>query len=185
MNVKKQNDTNEKDQGVDSPELQAAEKVSVLFVCLGNICRSPTAHGIFENRVRQSGLDDRILVDSCGTGSWHVGEKPDPRAISAAKNRSYDLSHLRARKVSNSDFEQFDYILAMDRNNLADLKIMRPISYAGHLSLFLDFDQHYSEDEVPDPYYGGEQGFSHVIDLVESASANLLSELKQRLLLQS
>lgn len=151
---------------------------SVLFVCLGNICRSPTAHGVFEGLVAQQSLAEMIRVDSAGTGSWHVGEAPDSRARAAAKSRGYSLEHLRARQVSKSDFDHFDYILAMDIKNLQDLQAMRPDGFKGHLSLFLDFADA-SEKEVPDPYYGGEEGFSHVLDLVESASQGLLSAIRR------
>jgi protein-tyrosine phosphatase len=123
------------------------------------------------------GLVDRVAVDSCGTGDWHVGNPPDPRARAEALRRGYDLSQLRARQVQAADFERFDYILAMDRMNLADLKILCPADYAGHLGLFLPFADDVAEDEVPDPYYGGDEGFSRVLDLVERASEGLLREI--------
>ena len=149
----------------------------VLFVCLGNICRSPTAHGVFESMVRERGLDRRIYVDSCGTGDWHIGHPPDSRAAAEAAGRGYDLSHLRARQVSASDFDQFDYILAMDRQNLSDLEAMRPPGFGGHLGLFLPFAAGSGYEEVPDPYYGGDQGFTEVLDMVEAASEGLLQEI--------
>ena len=151
--------------------------VGVLFVCLGNICRSPTAHGVFQSRVAEQGLADTIEVDSCGTGDWHVGHAPDRRAAAAARDRGYDLDGLRARQVSASDFGRFDYILAMDRMNLADLDAMRPEAFDGHLGLFLDFAPGVHTVEVPDPYYGGEDGFSEVLDMVEAASNGLLEEI--------
>lgn len=151
----------------------------VLFVCLGNICRSPTAHGVFESLVRERGMADVIAVDSCGTGDWHVGSAPDRRAARAARLRGYDLSRLRARQVRVADFDRFDYILAMDRSNLADLEAMRPSSHRGHLGLFLAFASGVAESEVPDPYYGGEGGFDHVLDLVELASEGLLQEISR------
>lgn len=154
----------------------AAEQVKVLFVCLGNICRSPTAHGVFEHRVAEAGLNERIAVESCGTGDWHIGHPPDPRTQAAALERGYDLSHLRARRVQLADFRNFDYILAMDESNLSHLEAMRPADFAGHLGLFLDFADS-DEYEVPDPYYGGDEGFGHVLELIEAASDGLLAEI--------
>ena len=150
---------------------------SVLFVCLGNICRSSTAHGVFETLLDQRGLSHRVRVDSCGTGDWHVGQAPDPRAVAEAGKRGYDLSHLRARQVRASDFRRFDYVLAMDRMNLADLEVMCPADYAGHLGLFLPFAGEVVTEEVPDPYYGGPDGFSQVLGLVEAASEGLLQQI--------
>lgn len=149
----------------------------VLFCCLGNICRSPTAHGVFAAMVVERGLADVIQVDSCGTGGWHVGEPPDRRAAAAAARRGYDLSSLRARQLAPEDFERFDYILAMDRSNLADIRAMTPKAFSGHLGLFLDFAGDPGEREVPDPYYGGDAGFTHVLDLIEAASEGLLREI--------
>lgn len=153
------------------------KQVRVLFVCLGNICRSPTAHGVFARMVAQRKLADIIEVDSCGTGGWHVGEPPDARATAEARKRGYDLSPLRARQVHSTDFQRFDYILAMDQMNLADLQAMCPTTYPGRLDLFLSFAGSAPETDVPDPYYGGERGFAHVLDLVEQASAGLLTEI--------
>ncbi len=152
-------------------------KQHVLFVCLGNICRSPTAHGVFEQMVQQRGLEERIVIDSCGTGDWHIGRAPDRRASAAAKARGYDLEHLRARQVTAQDFHSFDYILAMDNNNLADLCALQPQGFTGTLRLFLDYAPQFGEREVPDPYYGGDEGFDHVLDLVEAASEGLLREI--------
>ncbi len=154
--------------------------VSVLFVCLGNICRSPTAHGVFEQWLAERGLAEQVAVDSAGTGDWHIGRPPDSRMQSAATSRGYDLSQLRARQVTVEDFHQFDYVLAMDLNNLADLKAMQPEGSRAQLQLFLDFARNTSLREVPDPYYGGEAGFYEVIDLVEDASQGLLAELGKR-----
>ncbi|WP_116364213.1 low molecular weight protein-tyrosine-phosphatase [Parahaliea mediterranea] len=151
--------------------------VKVLFVCLGNICRSPTAHAVFEHCVAAQGLSERIQVDSCGTGDWHIGRAPDRRAIAAAATRGYQLQHLRARQVAPGDFDQFDYILAMDNSNLKDLQAMRPAGFTGHLGLFLAFGGD-AEREVPDPYYGGDEGFDHVLDLIEAASGGLLAEIR-------
>jgi protein-tyrosine phosphatase len=146
-------------------------------VCLGNICRSPTAHGVFEGFIERRGLSGEILVDSCGTGEWHVGSPPDRRAMAAAARRGYDLGHLRARQVQPADFDTFDYILAMDRDNLADLQAMCPAGFTGHLGLFLSFAGDGAPRDVPDPYYGGDAGFDLVLDLIESASAGLLQAL--------
>lgn len=152
--------------------------VSVLFVCLGNICRSPSAHGVFGAQVERAGLSDRIFIDSAGTGSWHIGNPPDPRTIEAARRRGYDLSTLRARRVERRDFETFDYIIAMDRQNLKDLQLLRPASFDGHLGLLLDFDDSFELAEVPDPYHLDEQSFEQVLDLVEAASARLLDHIR-------
>ena len=153
--------------------------VSVLFVCLGNICRSPTAHGVFEQMVSEAGLQQYITVDSCGTGDWHIGHSPDKRSASAALSRGYDLSHLRSRQINANDFNQFDYILVMDQQNLIDVQAMCPSDFTGKLGLFLDYANNFSATkEVPDPYYGGLSGFDDVIDLVEDASKTLLSTLQ-------
>jgi len=152
----------------------------VLFVCLGNICRSPTAHGLFQHKVKQAGLTDNIHIESAGTGAWHVGKTPDVRAQAKAAERGYDLSYIRARQVEPSDFERFDYILAMDESNLDELQRMAPSNYSGHLSLFLDFANDADHREVPDPYYGGDQGFELVLDLVEQACEGLLSEIRNK-----
>ena len=154
----------------------------VLFVCLGNICRSPTADGIFRNLVAQANLDHKILVDSAGTGDWHIGKAPDARTVAAARNRGYDLSVLRARQVNKSDFAEFDYVLAMDNSNLKDLQRMRPFDYKGHLGLFLEFGSRGDYLEVPDPYYGGKEGFELVLDLVEDAAQGLLNHIRQNAL---
>ncbi len=155
----------------------AENSVAVLFVCLGNICRSPTAHGVFESLVAQRGLQGSIEVDSCGTGDWHIGHAPDRRAAVEARRRGYELDHLRARQVVPADFQRFNYIMAMDRMNLAELQAMRPAVYNGHLGLFLDFAPSAAVTEVPDPYYGGGDGFARVLDLVEAASEGLLEEI--------
>lgn len=151
----------------------------VLFVCLGNICRSPTAHAVFEKLLHGEGLADRVLVDSAGTGDWHVGHSPDRRATAAAAGRGYDMSALRARQFSAEDFQRFDYILAMDRHNLDDILALAPPASDAKVGLFLDYADAFSEREVPDPYYGGDSGFEHVLDLVEDAARGLLRELKR------
>jgi protein-tyrosine phosphatase len=159
-------------------------KISVLFVCLGNICRSPTAHAVFQSMVDKQGLADQIFVDSCGTGDWHIGRAPDPRSQEHALARGYQMDNLRARLVEDSDFDKFDYILVMDKQNLADVQSMNCQGFAGKLGLFLDFcrNPNYADYlEVPDPYYGGDQGFSLVLDLIEDASTELLRQIKERL----
>jgi protein-tyrosine phosphatase len=154
---------------------------SVLFVCLGNICRSPTAHGVFASQVAAAGLGDTIRIDSAGTGAWHVGQPPDDRATAAARARGYDLSPLRARQVSPGDFQRFDYILAMDRSNLSHLEALRPAGFRGHLGLFLNFHPRPRVTEVPDPYYGGRDGFEEVLDMVEAAGESLLEVIRREL----
>ena len=125
--------------------------VNVLFVCLGNICRSPTAEGVFGNIVKKYGLSNRISIDSAGTGNWHLGNPPDQRAIEAASKRSIDIRHLRARRFSSSDFLKFDYILAMDRQNLSSIRRSCPVSFNGYLGLLLDFLGENNLYDVPDP----------------------------------
>ena len=158
--------------------------VSVLFVCLGNICRSPTAHGVFQHLVDQHNLRHAITVDSAGTGDWHIGRAPDQRSTATALQRGYDLSVLRARQVSAEDFSRFDYILAMDAQNLRDLQRLRPAHFRGELDLFLNYREGRHGDselrEVPDPYYGESDGFEHVLDLVEEAAQGLLRAIARQ-----
>jgi len=157
-------------------------KVKVLFVCMGNICRSPTAHGVFRNLVQSEGLSDRIDIDSAGTHAYHVGEPPDARAQQTAIGRGVDLSDLRARKAIKADFEHYDYILAMDQDNYHSLSAICPDGMQRKIGLFLDYAPELNTREVPDPYYGGPQGFVNVFDLVESASAGLLNDIMRRYL---
>jgi protein-tyrosine phosphatase len=151
---------------------------AVLFVCLGNICRSPTAEGVFREVVDREGLAGEIVVDSAGTGAWHAGEAPDARAQAAARSRGYDLSSQRARQLRPEDFHRFDLILAMDRANLAELHSQRPEDARAELRLFLSFARSADVEEVPDPYYGDGSGFERVLDLVEDASRGLLAQLR-------
>jgi protein-tyrosine phosphatase len=151
-------------------------KTSVLFVCMGNICRSPTAEGVFRHRIVEAGLQEQIIVDSAGTHAYHVGSPPDRRANAAAERRGISLGELRARRVSEADFERFDYIIAMDEDNVAHLKEEAPPEYHSKVRLFLEFSSG-KEREVPDPYYGGSSGFERVLDLVEEASRGLLETL--------
>ncbi len=154
--------------------------IKVLFVCLGNICRSPTADGIFRGLVQRAGLQSRIEVDSAGTGAWHVGNGPDPRTQRAAEERGYDLSMLRARQAIEADFHEFDLILAMDHANYSELMNLQPNDSKASLRLFLSYDPEAGVEEVPDPYYGGEDGFEQVLDLVENAGEKLLADLIQQ-----
>lgn len=158
--------------------METSDKVRVLFVCLGNICRSPTAHGVFAHLVEREGLADRIQVDSAGTHAYHIDEPPDPRAQAAAARRGVDLAPLRARKALAEDFERFDYVLAMDRSNFEHLSQLCPAGAEGKLRLFLAFAPELGEDEVPDPYYGGTAGFERVLDLIERAAEGLLADIR-------
>jgi protein-tyrosine phosphatase len=152
-------------------------KVSILFVCMGNICRSPTAEGVFRHFIEEAGLGASITVDSAGTHAYHVNEPADRRAQAAAERRGYSMSDIRARRVDETDFERFDYIIAMDRDNLAVLVEQADAAHHNKIRLFLEFSSG-SETEVPDPYYGGAAGFERVLDLVEEASRGLLKRLQ-------
>lgn len=155
-------------------------KIKVLFICLGNICRSPTAHGVFLKKVEQAGLSECIEVDSAGTAAYHTDKAPDPRAIAAAACRGVDLKPLRARKAIPEDFLEYDYILSMDQRNIADMKRITPAGYLGHFGLFMAFADEPGV-EIPDPYYGEDQGFELVLDMVEKASDGLLKDIEARL----
>jgi protein-tyrosine phosphatase len=155
--------------------------VRVLFVCLGNICRSPTAEGVFRQLVAARGLSDRIEVDSAGTGGWHAGDPPDPRTVQAAARRGLDLSTLRARQVRREDFAAFDHVLAMDEANLRALELLRGDSARARLRLFLACAPDVGCTEVPDPYDGGPAGFERVLDLCEAAARALLDEIARDL----
>ncbi len=155
-------------------------KVKVLFVCMGNICRSPTAEAVFRHYVKKEGLLERIHIDSAGTHDYHIGDAPDTRTLRAAKQRGYDMSQLRGRQVEAGDFARFDYVLAMDEANLDILKRLRPSDAQSHLGLFLEFAERHKEREVPDPYYGGTDGFERVLDLVEDAANGLLQQIRLR-----
>lgn len=152
----------------------------VLFVCLGNICRSPTAEGVLRHKLAAAGLQELVSVDSAGTSDWHVGKPVDSRTRLAAQRRGYDLSALRGRQVSAADFAGFELIFAMDQNNLQHLQGLQPAAGTAQLDLFL---RRYglSAEEVPDPYYSGEEGFELVLDLLEQACDGLVAELKGRL----
>ncbi|MEQ5801819.1 low molecular weight protein-tyrosine-phosphatase [Halomonas sp. H10-9-1] len=152
----------------------------VLFVCLGNICRSPTAEGVLRHRLEAHGLAARVEVDSCGIASWHEGKAPDRRTCEAAARRGIDLSALRARQLRETDFHAFDYLLAMDHDNLRAMREQAPAGLDVHMGLFLEFAG-LPDGAVPDPYYGGEEGFEEVLDLVERAADGLLEEIAGRL----
>jgi len=152
-------------------------KKRVLFVCLGNICRSPTAEGVLRAIATREFPALPISIDSAGTANYHVGEPPDRRTVAAARRRGYDLSSQRARQVCADDFERFQYVLAMDRANLAELERQRPAAASAQLGLFLDYAPDSGFEEVPDPYYGGVEDFERVLDLCEAGARGLLLKL--------
>ena len=154
--------------------------VKVLFVCLGNICRSPLAEGIFKHKVNRDGLTGKIHVESAGTSGWHIGEGPDLRSVEIAEQHGIDLDSY-GRKVINEDFNEFDYILAMDSSNHSDLRRMPSSSGNGAAKLYLmrDFDDFGKGHDVPDPYYGGDDGFSYVFELLDRSCENLLEQIKK------
>jgi protein-tyrosine phosphatase len=160
--------------------METRTSYSVLFVCMGNICRSPTAEGVFRRLVQERAPDLAIEIDSAGTHDYHVGSPPDRRAIAAAARRGIDLLNLRARVVEECDFERFDLLIAMDRLNQATLLERSPTRYRERVRLFLEFAPAIDEEDVPDPYYGGPVGFERVLDLAEEASLGLLGEVMSR-----
>jgi protein-tyrosine phosphatase len=161
---------------VDKPTL-----ANVLFVCTGNICRSPIAEGVFRAMVERERLSGRITIDSAGTHDYQLGEQPDPRAMRAAKQRGYDLSIQRARRFEVDDFKRFEWVVAMDSQNLRFLNSLRPADHGGHLGLFLDFAPELGLRDVPDPYYGKHEDFERVLDLVEHGAAPLLAAIRRDL----
>jgi protein-tyrosine phosphatase len=156
-------------------------KIKVLFVCMGNICRSPTAHGVFRQLVMDAGLLHLIEVDSAGTHAYHLGEAPDRRARETALERGVDIGDLRARRAQTEDFYLFDHIFAMDQDNFDCLSEICPQGMEGKLKLFMDYAPEFKLREVPDPYYGGQRGFDRVFDMLESAARGLLAEVVGRL----
>lgn len=152
----------------------------VLFVCTGNICRSPTAAGAFRHVVRNAGLQNRVLIDSAGTHGYHIGEAPDHRAITVAQTRGIDISDLRARQFTREDFDLFDLILAMDEGHFKHIQRMMPANARAETGLFLDFLPDAGRRDVPDPYYGGTKDFEYVLDLVERGSNQLLEVLQKK-----
>lgn len=159
--------------------LPAERPLRILFVCTGNICRSPTAEAVARTRFAAAGLSAQVEFDSAGTHGYHVGEAPDPRTQEAAARRGYDLSPLRARRLADADFERFDLLLAMDRGHLALMQRRGPAGQGGRVELFMHSAPQAGEEEVPDPYYGGEAGFEHVLDLCEAAVDGLLARLRR------
>lgn len=155
--------------------------IRVLFVCLGNICRSPTAEGVFRKLVAEEGLHEHIEIDSAGTHAYHIGHAPDARAQEAAHRRGVDLSSLRGRQATRGDIERFDYVLAMDRENYENLLDICPEGLEHKVRLFMEFAPSWPEQEVPDPYFGGAAGFDRVLDMIEEASAGLLADIRKRL----
>jgi protein-tyrosine phosphatase len=155
--------------------------IKILFVCMGNICRSPTAEGVFRHLVEKEGLADRVFIDSAGTGEWHIGSAPDPRSCKAAAKRGYDLTNLRGRQVNRHDFADFDYVLAMDEENLRTLKRLAAREHAHKIRFFTEFSSDGAAG-VPDPYAGGAQGFELVLDLIEDAAQGLLRHIRERLI---
>jgi protein-tyrosine phosphatase len=149
----------------------------ILLVCMGNICRSPIAEGVVKEQLKKNGLSGVIKVDSAGTHGYHAGEPPDRRAVAVAARRGYDIADLRARKVRRDDFANFDFLLAMDRENLVNLLEICPPVYQVRVKLFLSYARGIKIDEVPDPYYGGEAGFEAVVDMVENAAEGLVETL--------
>ncbi len=155
--------------------------VAVLVVCTGNICRSPTGEGVLRHLARRRGLDDRVRIASAGTHDYHVGESPDPRTLEHASKRGYDLSAQRAAQIRKEDFEEFDYILAMDRTHLRILKSIQPEGSRAKLGLFLEASGRWKGEDVPDPYYGGVAGFEQVLDMAEEAGERWLDRIAAEL----
>ena len=153
----------------------------MIFVCTGNICRSPTAEGVFRTLVERERLSGHIKIDSAGTHDYQLGEQPDPRAMRAAKQRGYDLSIQRARRFEFDDFKRFEWVVAMDSQNLRFLNSLRPADHGGHLGLFLDFAPELGLRDVPDPYYGKQEDFERMLDLVERGAAPLLAAIRRAL----
>ncbi len=152
--------------------------VKVLFVCLGNICRSPMSEGVFRGLVEEQGLSDKIQVDSCGTGSFHTGEPPDDRTIAACAQRDIDVSKSYARQIREADFKNFDYVIGMDEDNMNSLLSTCPYGFDNRIHLFLEMGPYMGTREVPDPYYGGDIGFENCLNLIERASKVLLTQIK-------
>jgi len=155
--------------------------INILFVCMGNICRSPSAEGFFVTALQQSKVRDRVSTDSAGTHGYHVGHAPDPRAVSTASDFGVDISQLRARKVSASDFDDYDLIIAMDGSNFNDLQSIQPEDSKASLKMMMQFHPEANPADVPDPYYGGMDGFTYMCELLDSATRGLLKDVEGRL----
>ena len=167
-------------QSADPDEKGASQMTRVLFVCMGNICRSPTAQGVFRKMVVDAGLENCVIIESAGTHAYHVGEPPDARAQQAAKRRGYEIADLRARQITQDDFRTFDLILAMDWENLALMQQQCPRAYKHKLHLLMRFAGEHDAATVPDPYYGGPEGFNTVLDYVEDACQGLIEVVRKR-----
>ena len=154
---------------------------NILFVCMGNICRSATAEGFFARALQGSRFKDVISIDSAGTHSYHVGYEPDSRAIKMAANFGVEIGHLRARKVKPADFHDFDLIIAMDRSNLANLRAIQPSGSTASLKMMMEYHPQGQPEEVPDPYYGELDGFNYMCELLDAATAGLLKDVEERL----
>lgn len=157
------------------------EKISVVFVCMGNICRSPTAEAVFRHRIEAAELSEWVEIDSAGTHAYHIGNPPDTRSQAAALRRGYRMDEQRARRVIAEDIARYDYVLAMDRDNLEILQRLAPVELKDKPRLFMSYAPHFGLEEVPDPYYGGERGFEQVLDMIENASDALIEELRTRI----
>jgi protein-tyrosine phosphatase len=155
----------------------SSKPVRVLMVCLGNLCRSPTAEAVLRKKVHEAGLDDRIEVDSAGTADYHVDSPPDRRAVAHGERRGLEMSRLRGRQVESADFDRFDFILAMDEDNLANLQRIRPAGSPATVALLMSYAPQAGVREVPDPYYGGADGFESVLDLVELAADGFIASV--------
>jgi protein-tyrosine phosphatase len=155
--------------------------INILFVCMGNICRSPSAEGFFAHALQGSAYKDLITIDSAGTHSYHVGYEPDSRAIESAAHFDVEIGHLRARKVSTADFHNFDLIIAMDRSNYANLQAIQPSGSGASLKMMMNYHPEGQPEEVPDPYYGEIDGFRYMCELLEAATAGLLRDVEERL----
>ena len=164
----------------DSQKVREDKSFRILFVCLGNICRSPTAEGVVRDLAARENPPLEIEIDSAGTAGYHIGAAPDPRSQGAARRRGIDISGLRARRVEPSDYSKFDLILAMDRDNLRALQAARPDNARAQLRLFLEYAPQSGLSEVPDPYYGADRDFELVLDLCTAAARGLIDELQQR-----
>ena len=155
--------------------------INILFICMGNICRSPSAEGFFAAALNKSPYKDQVSIDSAGTHGYHVGHTPDARATATALNFGVDISHLRARKVSVSDFDNYDLIIAMDRSNFEDLQRIQPAGSRASLKMMMQYHPEAKPEEVPDPYYGGMDGFTYMCKLLESATQELLKDVEGHL----
>jgi protein-tyrosine phosphatase len=157
------------------------ERIGVLFVCLGNICRSPSAQGIFQHQVNKAGLSDNFLIDSCGTAPFNVGKSPDPRTLEATAKFGYNISDQIARQISANDYETFDYIIPMDRKNMMSLTAWQPADYNGEIKLFMHYhENNRGNTQIPDPYHEGVEKFYPIIEIIEKASEGLLNHIREK-----